>query len=836
MKHPVSRLVILLNASILYIFCMPSLCAQQVQRIYVDRRTTGASLVSHGETGDKYIMLSRLGVYPVADSWLLGNVVEETSAGVPAYQAHEAVMCENGDIALLQYGFGGGRMFRIDKSGAIRTIPTRPQFMLEDLGVQTFKWPNSDGLFCLILIDTVWVSANAGERWYQVNNGSYEGGRISIHHSQPFRFAVIGTKQGSGFWHVARGYQDTAGFAVTPIPQSHNLASISSHLAFGEDSLVVWIKPARNAGVDSICYGTVGDSTSARCTAGMEVPGFDTLSSIRTLQIFGKKGGLVIALAADGKYYKYSNGKWKYSATLPQPQSVPPASQAYAQAGGYVSYLAKNLSRDSLIIVSLDLTDTVQSSVHKFPLTRYSDLPTLMAPYNGSTGILSYNQGVTSFIVDANLNVISVNSMVPENEELKMLPIICGFAQDSSRVLVASWDDYLVEPQGSSVGHVKSLFSRGVTYAPIEPVSYRNSTTGLRTPYVGKDEVIFPGVRTNRFDRNGHLLEVLDSQPSTAATRLQDGRIAIANSMVIRFWSNGSILDSLDLRALLCDSDSLLSGYISSIQTIGDSLVIALVNGLRIEDANTLEVHPLACGGVIASTNIGKTWTMSNTPFNEPYFIGMVSASDGSISASYTTLIKDTLEPAPDIGQRDEALTHRMVDRVVVRSTDDGVTWTDVYRTPSSRGFRQLGGNGIRLRDGRLLLITTDDILESTDDGLTWDFHVSGIQESVNPISLFTDDAGSVIYYCTDKGLYKSETITSVHDEQVLSRAVRTACTWTDHQNIWASTERRCISITNLMGEVVNYNATIAPLPGLYLAEIESHNTRSRTPIIVLGD
>jgi hypothetical protein len=215
----------------------------------------------------------------------------------------------------------------------------------------------------------------------------------------------------------------------------------------------------------------------------------------------------------------------------------------------------------------------------------------------------------------------------------------------------------------------------------------------------------------------------------------------------------------------------------------------------------------------------------------------MVLARDGSICAHYTNLVIDTLvKPEKPENPLTEDLNHTMDDRTIVRSTDNGATWQQVYRSSARRAFRMLGGNGIRLRDGRLLLITVDDILESTYDGLTWDFHLSGIQEAVDPISIFTDDAGSVIYYCTDKGLYKSEAITSVLDDQPLSRAVRTASTWANHQSLWVSSGRHCVSLTNLIGEVVYCNATYIPLPGLYIAEIEVHNTRSRVPIIVLGE
>ncbi len=837
------RVAVPVTLSILCLILQPHVRAQEAQRVYVERKTTHVQLISHGITGDRYMLVPRQGAYPINENWMAGSVIEETGRGAAFYEVFSSAPCENGDIAFLQFAPSGGRIFGIDGARRIRPIPTLPTFDPTFKDITPRKdFVSTDGTFDIRenVSGTAWISVNCGANWYSVTGGSqYEGDRVKLHDTQPLQFALLGTKQGSTFWYVARGYVDTTGFVVTPIPLNHILEAVPSHLAFAGDSLVVWIRDSSRAGeVDSICYGTMGDSAYARCTAGMAIAGSDTIASLRTMQIFGNKGGTLVALAADGKQYQYSKGIWKYSRTLPRPnnRSVTDVIPAI-RAGGVVSYLAKSSGQDSIVIVTLDLADTVTSRVYRLQVSRHPFLPELMTTFNASFGVISYTIYRSSFVVDTNRYVIPVNSMVPEVEALMVLPILCGFAQDTGGVLVVSWDDYLVEPQPTSVGHVKSLFSRGEQGAFTDPSSYQNSTTGLRTPFVGSDEVIFPGTQTTRFDRSGHLLGVLDKKPSTAIMRLQDGRLAIASGTTLRYWRDGSVRDSTELRGLLCDSDTLRSGYISSLRTIGDSGVVALVNGLRMEDAQSLEVHAFACGGIVVSTNAGKTWTRSSTAFNEPYFLGMVTTRDGEIAASYTTLVRDTTEPVPDFGPLDEALTHRMEDRVVVRSTDNGRTWAEVYRTPINRGFRILGGDGIRLRDGRLLLITVDDILESTDDGLTWDFHVNGIQETVNPVSMFTNDAGSVIYYCTDKGLYSSDVLTSVSD--VANTAVkipREARSWSAFQTQWSRSARECLSLTGLCGDSFGVNATTAPSPGLYLATMRWHNVVSTIPILVLGE
>jgi len=287
---------------------------------------------------------------------------------------------------------------------------------------------------------------------------------------------------------------------------------------------------------------------------------------------------------------------------------------------------------------------------------------------------------------------------------------------------------------------------------------------------------------------------------------------------------------------MLPGGDTLRAGYISSLQPYGDSTVVALVNGLKLEDAESLEIAPLASGGILISHNRGATWELAHSNTSEPYFLGMVQSRLGDIIASYTTLVRDTvLQPRDAVDIIDEKLSHRMEDRVVIRSTDNGSTWTEVYRTPINRGFRLLGGDGVRLKDGRLLLITVDGVLESTDDGGTWTFHEHGIQDNVGIISLFTNDEGSSVYYCTDRGLYRNNVLTHVADfaSSVVDKVLE-AKPWSAFLADWNTSNAQYVSITDVLGHT-STQITI-PSSGLYILKVRTNGSLSAFPIYVTGE
>lgn len=795
---------------------LPPIHAQQASLVYRERETLAPSMGLLQTNGDLYSAVQSIGLFRIDTSTLSIELVSETS-GSAGYQYNYLSSCEGDSLILIQTGFSGTRIYVIDRNGEVHEQAPPGGIGTVYSNVTT----RDNGIVSIYSSKEQWLTIDCGRTWFPFD----EGNRLSFLTAHAF-FAVA---RGSSYHSIAQPELGSR-FVTTPINNAGT--PDEKHVTvLGKDS-IMWIQRSRMPNErDSLCTGKLGDTTSKICRDNIVVEN-GAGQNINTDQVLvGTKTGRVFLHDSTGIVYEHSMGRWFVVDSVDRTPNV----HEVITTGWRSVWLLVNSLATSNYYTVVELLDSLVANTHLAEFQNFGSQPRAILDPRVVVYQSSFS-GLPTILVNDNGRGVSLNSAFSGFEKLRISPILTGYTDLDNHPVLVTWNDLLLRPNESGIGEIQSLNTRFEAWPPhYTPTSYQNSTTGLRSPYVGSDEVIFPGTQTSRFDRRGHLLGVLDKDPSTTITRLQDGRVAIANGMVIRYWSNGSITDSINLRALLCDSDSLRSGYISSLQTIGDSVVVALVNGLRIEDAISLEVHPLACGGVIRSTDAGKTWTQSNTTFNEPYFIGMVTTRGETVVASYTALVQDTLEPIED-GPQDEALTHRMVDRVVVRSTNQGLTWTEVYRTPSNRSFRLLGGNGIRLRDGRLLLITTDDILESTDDGLTWDFHISGIQESVNPISLFTDDAGSVIYYCTDKGLYKSETITSVEHEESLSLAVRHASTWTDHLRMWASSERRCVSLTNLMGEVVYCNASFMPSPGLYVAEVEVHNTRRRVPIIVLGE
>lgn len=149
-----------------------------------------------------------------------------------------------------------------------------------------------------------------------------------------------------------------------------------------------------------------------------------------------------------------------------------------------------------------------------------------------------------------------------------------------------------------------------------------------------------------------------------------------------------------------------------------------------------------------------------------------------------------------------------------------------------------MGGSGVLLKDGRLLINGIDGVMESLDNGITWDFHETGFIEPINVISLFTDEEARDVYYCTSRGVFKSQLTTSVHldDQPGVVSAKLMARSWSEHQTFWTKTGLQCQGLTNVIG--ATSLPDIAPIPGIYRAHLRGHHggTTSETILVTAED
>jgi hypothetical protein len=354
---------------------------------------------------------------------------------------------------------------------------------------------------------------------------------------------------------------------------------------------------------------------------------------------------------------------------------------------------------------------------------------------------------------------------------------------------------------------------------------------------VGKDEILSPGMRVTRYNRDGELIDTLRNQPATAVHRLKDSTVIIGNgSSIITMHPDGTV-DSVELASIICNGSG-TAGYIGSFVPANDGSLLAFVNGLHVLDQETLSSKPWRCGGILRSTDDGRTWTPSPVPKESPYFLGSIRTSSGALVASLTQVVRDTTlrtqpnDPAPI----DETLNHKFNDAYVIRSTDNGVSWTKVFVQQSSPAFGLIGGNGVVTDEGALLLLTTDGTLKSTNDGMDWELNtVTGMADGTRIISMFQDAPGSAIYFCTTTGLYKQTSTTSISDNnQSALQRIRAARTWEGHRSAWQQSRQTVRRLVSALGETLS--PSHQPPAGLYMAEVSDGSVTIMQPILVVEE
>jgi hypothetical protein len=317
--------------------------------------------------------------------------------------------------------------------------------------------------------------------------------------------------------------------------------------------------------------------------------------------------------------------------------------------------------------------------------------------------------------------------------------------------------------------------------------------------------------------------------------RLTDSTVLVAHGSFIKRIRPNGVIDSVDLTAALCTSaDS--AGYVSSMIENPDGSLVAFVSGMRQLDLETFTSKPFRCGGIIRSVDSGRTWTRSSVPVESPYFLGSVSTSSGALVASLSTLSRDTtVQVSEDEAPPLESKNHTFSDRAVIRSVDNGTTWTQVYHAPASLAFVLVGGNGVISNTGDALLMTTNGVLKSTDDGLSWGYReVKGMDGAAQIISLFQDTLGSPVYFCTTTGLYKEQPVTTVKQDHPSPRQHQQAARrWSDHVASW---ERGGVAIKRLI-TLLGYDVSLdSPPSGLYLVEYANGSGMRFDSILVLSD
>jgi len=800
--------------------------AQNVELIYRERdvsQSQGAPILSlHGESSQLFLSIGRVGVYTL--SWPDLSLAEVLGTqGSDGYEYQYPCDCKNGDVLLHQRGFWGNRLLKLDGAGKAKKVVTPG----EELFSVTI---HGSGALSIVVVDQDsnifnYTTLDCGETWFE-NEGlpmTSLKGAVLMYESDPFRCSIARHGLGNRSYPIS-------------LKSNNNGLGPRSIALVGKDS-IVWVAPSDKANVpDTIWYADIQDSSLKRFETVLTVGGVADSILLKDIALLSTSAGMTFAFHRSGWYARLHGGSWTVVDTIPPMATglVLFNSSTISIKDNVIRYISSSQTGSKLVTVILDSVEHPFTSITLDPTPlNLGGMSTLSSNLAG----LVWNKTTRSNVLLTDGGVmLTLGSIARDISVLPLIPIQFGFTDDVGDPVVIPYSDCSVSATPSGVGELRSSNVRGEKRWGNKLFGPRvQSSKGLRTPFVGQAEVLSPGDRVRQFTRDGRFIKMIYNKPATAVARLTDSTLMIGNGTMIIVLKAGGIVDSVDISSTVC-TDAVVAGYVNSISTAGDGSLLAFVNGLRLYDLETLETKPWRCGGILRSLDTGRTWLPCETPLESPYYLGSIRTASRAIVTSATTVVRDTTPVlTQDLVEPEESLNHTFSDRVVIRSTDNGATWTQVYHSPRNSSFRLVGGDGVITKDGTLLLMTTDGVLKSTNDGLDWDYHIPvGMDLGAEIISMFQDTVGSPVYYCTTVGLYKEQSATGVHDDRQRSGPqLHAARTWNDHITFW---KRSGVEVKRLFSVLGVEMPLTGPPPGLYMAECATDSSIRVEPILVVSE
>ncbi|NQW28944.1 MAG: hypothetical protein HQ472_00335 [Ignavibacteria bacterium] len=801
-------------------------CATWSQQCVLRYRERGVAqeqvplLFSHGSTSPLYFAMSRVGVFTLSGASL--TPIEVTGMqNADGYEYQYLSDCSGGDYLLHQRGFLGHRLTRLDSQGIAHKL-LLPKGEASSIGVLSPGVGFVSYFDTVLVVRTDYLTLDCGQTWFEVSGSLVDKmrGAALLQKKEPVGFSMARASLGNEVYASA-------------VKTGNGMSSCS---ILGEDSLVWIARRNRTALPDTIWYANIRDSSKKRFDTVLQVNGLSVpVTEMTDLELVASTDGIAFVFHKSGWYARYKEGYWSVVDSLPPiEQWGINVSSTTSRSKNVITYLSNVKSGRKLVTVYLDSLNRDKQSVTLDPAPgALAALKTVNSEYT----VLFWNQSPQACVLYSDSGKMQLlNSAARDIEVLPITPILFGFTSKLLEPILVPCSDYVLLANESGIGNLKALVFRGESWRSTKVLGPRiQSTRGLRTPFIGTDEVISPGDKVRQFTRDGRFVQVLRDKPATAVFRMPDTTLVVADGANVTVVRAGGTVDSVSLTSVLC-STSGVAGYVNSITMAADGSLLAFTNGLRLLDLETLGTKPWRCGGIVRSLDTGRTWVQSTTPIETPYFLGSIRTPTGAIVASATTVVRDTTPQASDDDNPAvESKNHTFNDRRVIRTTDNGSTWTQVYHSPSNSSLKFIGGDGTITKDGTLLLMTTDGVLQSTNDGLDWDFRdITGLEAgSQNVISMFQDTVGSAVYYCTINGLYEEQPLTTVHEENSTATNVHAARTWENHLSAWKKSGIKIRRLFSVLGYEVT---TVNPPAGLYLAEYELHSETKIEPILVLVD
>ncbi|MFN5876466.1 MAG: WD40/YVTN/BNR-like repeat-containing protein [Ignavibacteria bacterium] len=781
------------------------------------------------------------GVYVVDTVTWRARKVDELD-NMPSYEYSTFLQRKSGGMACLQTGSAGMRLWKFDE--ALNVLrDTLPERVDTQNIFNTIKYHTPVALY--FPISRPWATPPVSRSLM-----SFDGCDSWVDLPVPGKITLLGNdgiggaltqRDGAKYCALMHPYTSVLGLnksVLTPILARPIMASETDetfHKAILGIDTIMWIDEVQGKMILGI--GALGDTVASFVGSSFQTADGTTVNILKNkCHLLNSATRRVFLVDAIGAVHEYRKGQWH---TIDTVRFKTSSSAIYGPEQVY--YSAKTPSGASGEVF-LQLNDSL---VQELRIKSYFD------GYNSIRSYPSVHPNVTPFTFNWNgptvLKMKSghgylLSSTLRDIEDIGTYPMLYGFvAQSGTKPFVVSYHGHMVQPESTGAGRLVSATTNGdqvQVSRSFKPAPSKLSTVGLRMASVSATDILAPGAQLMQFDRDGRFLSIVTEQASTSALRIDSSNILIGNGTVVYHWTNGSITDTTDVRPLLVSTDTLESGFIGSMSALNGTTVLAFVSGLHLYDNENLVSRPYRCGGIVRSTDNGQSWKASQLPDQEPYFLGFIRVDSNVLVASYTKVVRDTLKRNNlnyEEERRNETLFTTMEDCQVVRSTDNGVTWTKVYSRPVNKGFRFIGSSGVRLADGRLIINGIDGPLESFDNGLSLDFHDPVFNEPTDVITFFTDDAAEDIYYCTTTGVFKNRLVTSSVEDQQINHSTNQpaeARRWNSHLAAWTNEGYTCTALTTLLGEM--YSPLTAPSPGVYVARLVDQSGRVTTRKIMV--
>lgn len=797
--------------------------AQEVAAlVYREKAITAfvsSSLYQHPLSSTLYVEIHARGLYRVdTTSWELIQDFAVTKN--PGYEySHLSGDCR-GDMILSQRGSSGSRRFRIDSAGDI-TLIAPPNFSPTPFD-SSRKWNSvsaaineSTGNTCYSLdCGTSWVCDSFNTRAV----GGLPGAAIST--------------DSSGNCYITRQGLGNVRYPLNISTRRPGYApAVPIFGLIGTDSVMVMRRATKSSFPDTVCFAAIRDGLWRHCATTLSIPGIGDSIAVRGVEFVSTDRGDLLAFHPSGWYALYESGVWRLVGRYPLTQSL---NSLFSSDSGLDSiFLYNHVNARSRVVLAVIL---LYPPYEAFVLDSSATYSSLMTQQPGSLSnewsqILGSGQ---SILHSQRHGYISVNSLARSIADLQNTSMLFGFTDSEGHPLVVPFNDCLLFVDGRYLGKVRHGSARGEPGAGSIEGPRIQSSKGLRTPFVGKTEVIVPGTSVKALDRSGFFTQTLDKGAATAAFRLSNGTLLMGSDARIRSIRPNGDRDTFDLQSLLPTPDSLSRGFVSSISQLPSGRVVCYISGLRLLNLTTLGDKALASGGIVYSDDEGRSWEAADVPMTETYMLGSARTRTGTLLASVTSVVRDTsFFESDDSYPVVESKSHTMQGRVVLRSTNDGATWQEVYRSTVNRPYRLIGGDGVVTDSGSVLLMTPDGLIESFDDGLTWSFHdLQTDKAGTIPISVFKHPEGGPVFYCTNNGLYSSDATTSVLPIPELTIAGNLqVCSWQCHRDRWETEHMKLVRLYNILGEEVPNNNPSAP--GVYCAYLDGTTNKTISTIIV---